>query len=158
MNKEQIIAAILGELDRAETLHPTWVKDAVHAAAILTEEAGELQKEANEFHFDKKCNRASKRQKMRTEAIQSGAMAIRFLLHLDEYKPHIKNDLTGKRVRCLVHTLLATKFPTISEVGIVQEDNGGNIVDVEFVIPENELIVKRQTVGIDRELLQEVSS
>lgn len=69
---------------RAESLWPDWPTDAVHAAAVLVEEPGEALKEANNFRLsggDEKYREA-----MHKEAVQSGAMALRFLLNLQNYK------------------------------------------------------------------------
>lgn len=76
MNIDDIIDDINKELDRAKNLHPDWPSDIVHAAAKVTEEAGELLQAANSYleTGDKlymvMCIK---------EAVQTGAMAIRFL-------------------------------------------------------------------------------
>lgn len=75
----------LDELDRAEIKHPSWCCDAVHGSAILAEESGELTQAAIDFHYNGGSEEDRKR--MRAEAIQCGAMALRFLLALDNYKP-----------------------------------------------------------------------
>lgn len=79
----KIVAEILGELTRAEALHPQWPRDPVHQAAILVEEAGETMQAALDFYYhDKPLD------KIRMEAIQTGAMAIRLLLNLGVNLPH----------------------------------------------------------------------
>ena len=50
MKIELIIAQVMAEIDRAETLHPVWPNDFVKAAAIPAEEAGELLKAANDHN------------------------------------------------------------------------------------------------------------
>ena len=79
MKIETIIALVMGEIDRAENLHPVWPTDLVKAAAIPVEEAGELLKAAND-HDEKHTSR----QTMITEAVHTAASAIRFLKNLEE--------------------------------------------------------------------------
>ena len=66
--------AIIGELHRARKLHPVWPVDPIHAAAVVTEELGELVQAVNDA-VSGKCGI----QYAVTEAVQLGAMAIRFL-------------------------------------------------------------------------------
>jgi hypothetical protein len=78
---EQCLCELVAELLRAEAKHPDWPSDAIHASAILTEEAGELTQASLDF-----CYSDGEKWRMRAEAIQCGAMAIRFLLNFDTYK------------------------------------------------------------------------
>jgi NTP pyrophosphatase (non-canonical NTP hydrolase) len=71
----------LWELINAEKKHPGWPDDVVHASAILAEESGELTQAALDYHYS---NGAAER--LAEEAVQCGAMALRFLLHLETYK------------------------------------------------------------------------
>lgn len=66
---------ITEELLRARELHPSWPEDSIHQAAIVQEEAGELIRAALQHEFDD-----APKQPMETEAIQTAAMALRFLL------------------------------------------------------------------------------
>jgi hypothetical protein len=88
-NAEEWTSVILSELSRAEEKHPEWPADVVHAAAILNEEAGELIQAALDFH----CGKGDKL-RLIEEATQCGAMALRFLVHLNTYNPQrsITND------------------------------------------------------------------
>ena len=79
MKIETIIALVMGEIDRAENLHPVWPTDVVKAAAIPVEEAGELLKAAND-HGEKRTSY----QPVITEAVHTAASAIRFLKNLEE--------------------------------------------------------------------------
>jgi len=81
MNFHEAISLICHELGRAESIHPIWPKDAIHAAAVVSEEAGELVQAANDFVYDQ-----GSKDRMQTEAIHTGAMAIRFLIHKDAYE------------------------------------------------------------------------
>lgn len=88
---EPVIEALLLEYFRAQKKHPDWPQDAVHASAILSEEAGELTQAALDFHYGALEGKGLKWREMldpmRLEAVQSGAMSVRFLLHLPEYQP-----------------------------------------------------------------------
>ncbi len=84
MNQVLLMNEITDEVKRAERLYPVWPApgrrgDHVWAAAILCEEAGEVLKAALNWQVHGKGNVES----MREEAIQTAAMAIRFLLNLD---------------------------------------------------------------------------
>lgn len=76
-----ISSEIIDEVIRASSIHPTWPTDAVHAVSILTEESGELMKAAIEYHYNNGDIEA-----VREEAVQTGAMALRVLMHIDKYK------------------------------------------------------------------------
>ena len=72
-----VVSDIVAELERAERKFPGFPNDPVHAAAIIVEEAGELQQAALQFTyegggFDDMCK----------EAVHTGAMALRFLLNI----------------------------------------------------------------------------
>lgn len=75
------IGEILTELARAERLHPVWPEDTVHQVAIMIEEAGEAVQSANNYvHHGKSIVDAVQ---VRRELVQTGAMTIRCLMHLD---------------------------------------------------------------------------
>ncbi|MBZ0046107.1 hypothetical protein [Serratia sp. EWG9] len=71
------ITQIREELSAAESKHPTWPTDVIHATAILNEEAGELTQAAIDYHYHN-----GSLEKVRREATQVGAMAIRVLINL----------------------------------------------------------------------------
>ena len=83
----QVLQAILEEFDRATKIHPDWPTDPVHAAAILSEEAGEVIKAVNNAVTGKKDGKDSD---YTTEAIQCGAMCLRFLVNLKTYDWDVK--------------------------------------------------------------------
>lgn len=78
-----VLLDVVLELLRAEGKFPSWTTDAAHAMNVLTEEVGELAQAINDFHSggDTEALRA----RMRNEAVQVGAMALRFMLHLPAY-------------------------------------------------------------------------
>lgn len=77
MNGDQAIQMIFEELRSAEAKHPSWPDDKIHAVAILVEEAGEAMKEAIDCTYGK-----GDVEHLKLELAQTGAMAIRALLHL----------------------------------------------------------------------------
>ena len=77
-----LVHEILVELKRAEKIHPVWPDDPIYAAAIISEEAGEVVKAVNNAVTGKKDGKDSD---YRTEAIQCAAMCIRFLKNLDNF-------------------------------------------------------------------------
>lgn len=76
----EIMFKILAEVKRAESIHPKWPSDPVHAAAILSEEAGEVVKAVNNVATKHKGD-----SDYLTEAIQCAAMCVRFLKNIDKY-------------------------------------------------------------------------
>lgn len=77
----EFLPLLVAELCRATSKHPNWPTDAIHASAILHEEAGELTQATIDFHFYH-----GDRERMREEVIQVGAMALRFLMNLESYE------------------------------------------------------------------------
>jgi len=75
-------AAIEKEVERAVAKFPTWPDDPIHAAAVVFEEAGELQKATLEHMYEP---HKSELMDVRDEAIQTAVMAIRFLASLHRY-------------------------------------------------------------------------
>lgn len=84
--EEGILAEIMGEVSRAVRKFPTWPTDPLHAVAVIGEEFGELTKAALELTYEPHKTSADE---VRKEAVQTAAMALRFVLSLDryEYKP-----------------------------------------------------------------------
>ena len=81
MREGDIIDLIQAELLRAELKYPAWPVDAIHAASVLSEEAGELTQSANDFAYDD-----GSFERMAEEAVQVGAMVFRFLAHIEQYR------------------------------------------------------------------------
>lgn len=78
-NFQQIIA----ELERATQKFPTWPTDPLHAVAVLGEEYGELVKAVLQLVYEPHKSTAAE---VRKEAIQTAAMAMRFVMSLDQYQ------------------------------------------------------------------------
>jgi NTP pyrophosphatase (non-canonical NTP hydrolase) len=72
-------AEVTAELKRALKLHPHWPDDAIHAAAIVSEESGELTRACNQAHYEPGKQTLAD---AHIEAVQTAAMAIRFLLNV----------------------------------------------------------------------------
>lgn len=79
---DRILLLIEKELDRAIEKFPEWPTDPIHAASVVAEESGELTKETNEFRYEPGKNSITD---VRNEAVQTAAMAIRFLASMQEY-------------------------------------------------------------------------
>lgn len=79
---KQVLEEVLIELQTASTKFPTWPTDPLHALAVLGEEYGELNKAVLQLTYE---SHKTSHGEVRSEAIQTAAMAIRFILSLDEY-------------------------------------------------------------------------
>lgn len=74
---KEIIGEIVFELNKAMVKHSHWpINDSIHAAAIVGEESGELIRACLQFEYEHGNYTDAKK-----EAVQTGAMAIRFLLN-----------------------------------------------------------------------------
>lgn len=73
---------VMDEVVRATHKFPTWPTDPLHAVAILGEEFGELTKAVLQTVYEP--HRVGEGD-LRTEAVQTAAMALRFLASLDRY-------------------------------------------------------------------------
>lgn len=78
-NLEKAQWLILNALAEAQEKFPSWPNDPFHAAAILNEEVGELNKALLDFTY-----KGATIDDAITEAAQTGAMAIRMLQYLLE--------------------------------------------------------------------------
>jgi hypothetical protein len=90
METEKIVREILAELSRAKSRFPEWPTDPIHAAAIIQEETGELIQATLQFSYDHKSGAC-----LANEAIQVGAMVVRFLNNYEHYlrvKPPQRED------------------------------------------------------------------
>ncbi|WP_198432497.1 hypothetical protein [Burkholderia ubonensis] len=74
---------VFNEIDRAIRKFPTWPTDPLHAVAVLGEEFGELTKAMLQHTYEP---HKSTRDDVRTEAIQTAAMALRLIASLDRYE------------------------------------------------------------------------
>lgn len=108
-NQAEIIDEVIAELNRARTKFPTWPDDPIHAAAVVAEESGELVQAALQACYEQKKDGAlfqAQLANVKQEAIQTAAMAIRFLVSMDQYmfeagRQHKQEPIdTAVRVRC----------------------------------------------------------
>jgi len=81
----KVTAEIQVEIDRAVRKFPKWPTDPLHALAVLGEEYGELNKAVLQLTYEPH-KPGSSVQEVRKEAIQTAAMAMRFVMSLDRYK------------------------------------------------------------------------
>jgi hypothetical protein len=88
----RILQQIDAEYESAKERYPWWPADPIHAIHIMYEERGELTQAALD-HVYPKANHHGKDtiDRMKKEAIQTAAMAIRFLENI-----HIYNDPGGR--------------------------------------------------------------
>lgn len=87
---------VLAEVERATRKFPTWPTDPLHALAVLGEEFGELTKDMLQLTYEPhKTNAAN----VRTEALQTAAMALRLFMSLDryEYRPGAQHSQDATR-------------------------------------------------------------
>lgn len=75
--------AAIAEVERATRKFPTWPTDPLHAVAVLGEEFGELTKAVLQTTYEPHKAQPGE---LRTEAIQTAAMALRFLASLGRYE------------------------------------------------------------------------
>jgi len=75
--------AIVQELQSALAKFPWWPTDPLHALAILGEEFGELTKDVLQMTYEPHKTNI---ENLRREALQTAAMAIRFVASLDSYE------------------------------------------------------------------------
>ena len=82
----RIVNEVLAEVARATEKFPGWPTDPLHALAVLGEEFGELTQAMLQRVYEP--HKATD-EDVRTEAVQTAAMALRLLFSLDryEYKP-----------------------------------------------------------------------
>jgi len=78
---ETAIERVFVELRKAEAKHPGWPTDPIHAVGILCEEAGESMQAAIDVVYA-----SGSVEDLKTELAQTGAMAIRALIHLETEK------------------------------------------------------------------------
>ena len=80
--RENKVDKTIKELRAAKDKFPKWPTDPLHAVGILGEEFGELQKAVLQVTYEPE--KATVKD-VKQEAIQTSAMALRFLMSLDEY-------------------------------------------------------------------------
>ena len=81
--RKEVLAEVLYELDGAIEKFPTWPTDPLHALSVLGEEFGELTRAMMQMTYEP---RKVSRSQVRIEAVQTAAMAIRLIMHLDRYE------------------------------------------------------------------------
>lgn len=74
---------VIAEVEKAVAKFPTWPTDPLHALAVLGEEFGELTKAVLQFTYEPHKTNAND---IHMEAVQTAAMALRFLKSLDAYQ------------------------------------------------------------------------
>lgn len=78
-----VFSEVVNEVNRATHKFPTWPTDPLHALAVLGEEFGELTKAVLQHTYEPEKSSLSD---VKEEAIQTAAMALRFVLSLSQYE------------------------------------------------------------------------
>lgn len=81
MGPYDYVGMVFEELRRAERKFPGFPTDPVHAAAILAEEVGELQQACLKWTYE-----GGNLEDVKKEAVQSAAMALRFLFNIESLR------------------------------------------------------------------------
>lgn len=94
MTQDEAIEMIRAEVTKATRKFPTWPTDPIHAGNVLTEESGELAKAVLQAVYEPHKSTPAD---VQGEAIQTGAMAVRFLMSMSRYQfvgtdQHIQDD------------------------------------------------------------------
>ena len=76
------VLEVMAEIERALAKFPTWPSDPIHAVAVLGEEFGELTRAVLQSTYEPHKAQPGD---VRAEAVQTAAMALRFLASLDRY-------------------------------------------------------------------------
>ena len=82
MTLRSVIAEVEAEIVRAVVKFPTWPTRIIDAGNVVSEEAGELAKACLQVTYEPEKETLAG---ARMEAIQTAAMAIRFILSMDRY-------------------------------------------------------------------------
>ena len=83
MNDDRVLRDIVDELGRARSKFPTWPDDPLHAAAVVNEEAGELTRAVLKWVYE-----GGNAEDVKREAVQTAAMAVRFLVNISLYETY----------------------------------------------------------------------
>ncbi|MGL4232659.1 MAG: hypothetical protein ACRCWJ_14945 [Casimicrobium sp.] len=78
-----VAQAVSAEIAKAMRKFPTWPTDPLHAIAVLGEEFGELTKDVLQMVYEP---HKTSMDNVRKEALQTAAMAYRFLASIDVYQ------------------------------------------------------------------------
>ena len=78
--EQQVLLEVATMLNTCRQVHPQYPTDPIHAAAVVTEEAGELAQAVNDWVYDKKLYDPTPF--VEQEALQTAASAVRFIVAL----------------------------------------------------------------------------
>ena len=82
MTLDEAIEAVRAEVAKATAKFPTWPTRVIDAGNVVSEEAGELAKACLQATYEKHKIEDGD---LQMEAVQTGAMAVRFLMSMDRY-------------------------------------------------------------------------
>lgn len=112
---DHVFKLIREEIERAVTKYPMWPVDALHAVAVLNEEVGELNKAVLQTTYEPHKTNYSE---LLTEAIQTAAMSVRFLMSMGDYK-HLASDQHFQRI---IHLCAPAPVREQSEIGNLKSE------------------------------------
>ena len=139
------IMEVLEELRKSAAKFPEWPDDPIHAAGVVNEECGELQREVLKLCYEP---HKSTRESVRVEAVQTAVMAIRFLHSLDHYVfqpgpqhkqdfglPAAKPAVSPEAINAL-QDLIKKQHRDLPDVSVaVITDDGGRISEISVSYP-----------------------
>lgn len=96
-----ILGLIIDELERAEKKYSSWPENTVHAVAIIFEKAGEMIQSAIEYEYGERTNPCLLHHV--NEAIQTAAMALRFIVN---FSPYVTLKRNSPKSTLLDHAIL----------------------------------------------------
>jgi NTP pyrophosphatase (non-canonical NTP hydrolase) len=82
MTLDEAMEAVRAEVAKATTKFPTWPTRIIDAGNVVSEEAGELAKACLQATYEKHKIEVGD---VMMEAVQTGAMAVRFLMSMERY-------------------------------------------------------------------------
>lgn len=137
-----VIEQITAEVRRATAKYPTWPTDPLHALAVLGEEYGELNKAMLQLTYEPQ---KTSLEEVRTEAIQTAAMAMRLAMSLDIYR----------YTPCHQHSQSQVPMPH----RVTSKGNGHHITKIQQLIADDAFACTFQTLGQYRAaLLQSITA
>ena len=104
----EIVALMLEELEHANKIHGTSFASPHEGYAVMLEEMDELFEEIRKKHPDK--------DRLRDEAIQIGAMAIKFIQSLENW-PWLGLKMSAQELKCLQCRYTVLTADELAEIG-----------------------------------------
>ena len=151
MQKTIIASFMVEELDRANQIYGTSFASAHEGYAVMLEEMDEL--------FDEVRKKSPDQERMREEAMQVGAMAIKFIISLEKWFGPQKNTESSECRLCLYNVMTADELANVgSDPCLTCNGNFNNwqpewdtcddCGEVVILNADNDFFLERGTYGI----------